>query len=90
MDHIPVPHDTLSDNVRVPYLGSDNTAYDGLGLYAFTRRKEFDLNGFAKGEFGTWSPSEAFALVQSFAFFGLLIETFKNVGIITRIDDFVS
>jgi hypothetical protein len=46
------------------------------------------MDSFAQGIYGSWTPFEAIALIRSWAFFGLLQETFKIIS--TSVEDFIA
>ncbi|RDW73262.1 hypothetical protein BP6252_07169 [Coleophoma cylindrospora] len=92
MNHLPVPKDPYDWPVKVPLLSLSrgDLAYDGLGLLDFPDRKGFDPESFAKGDFGSWTSDEAITLVQSWCFFGLLLESFSCIGINLGLEAFVN
>ena len=91
MDHIPIPHNPYQHPLSVPYLayGSSELAYDGKGLEYFHIRQEVDLEALINGDTGQRSDNEAVCFIQSWLYFGVLVEVMKIVGFDVTVDDFI-
>ena len=81
MDHIPLPSTESIAHLDVPYLGDarPNLKYDSLGFDHFPDRKGFIEHSLTRVDGGKTSLEEHACMLQSWCFFGLMIEVFWKV-----------
>lgn len=92
MDHFPLPSGKALAHLSVPYLGHRHPdfKYDYLGFRGFPSRRGFKDSVLTRLDGGRTTIEEHTCILQSWCFFGLLIEVFKVFGKDLLIEDFVS
>ncbi len=92
MDHIKLPVNSSQPVLQVPYLAQHRPswAYDGSGYLDFPARKGFDIWKFVYGQYESSELEYALAMLQSWCYFGLLIEYFKVFDMSLSIEDFLT
>jgi hypothetical protein len=85
MEHI-LPVDG-AQHISVPYVGAEE--YDGGPFKEYLNRKGWKQSGTGDLIFGTRTPEEKVAFLQTYLYFGLLITLFGEVGIHVRTSAFV-
>jgi hypothetical protein len=82
MDHISLPgHPIFNHLIEIPYLVNPLVAYDNRGFLSFPARMNFPLHRVTNGDLGGKTSDELLAFVQSWCYFGLLVEFFKTADI---------
>lgn len=91
MDHIKLPIHSLQLVLKVPYLAQYHPlwAYDNLGFLDFPERKGFDRIKFVRAQYGPRELDFAMAMMQSWCYFGLVVEFFKVFDISISIEELV-
>ena len=100
MDHLPAIDDAVGPPDEVECMVTDSSQYDGSGLIDFPLRAGFSfkkgIGKYARENYTLEvekvpdSPAEKIAFMQSWLFFGVLVETFAPLGISLNTCDFVS
>lgn len=91
MDHIKLPVESFQPVVKIPYLAQDHPswAYDNCGFLEYPQRKGFDTRKFVDGQYESSDFEFALAVLQSWCYFGLVIEFFKVFDIEVSFEDFL-
>jgi hypothetical protein len=90
MNHIPIPEHFLPDHrIDVPFLVDDQTAYDNKGFLNFPSRIAIPLQSIVLGDLRGTSSSDWITFVQSWAYFGLLVEFFRTADIEVDVNEFL-
>lgn len=92
MDHIKLPVNSFQPVLEVPYLAQDDPlwAYDNSGFIDYPERKGFDKWRFVRGQYESSDLKFALAMLQSWCYFGLVIEFFRVFDIHISTEDFLS
>lgn len=91
MDHIRLPANSSQPVLEVPYLAQSNAgwAYDNLDFLSYPERKGFDRSKFVSGGYEPSEMEFALAILQSWCYFGLVVEFFGAFDIIVSVEDFL-
>ena len=89
MDHLPRPPQPCHANLEVPYLVKEGLEYDGQGIEGYASRRGFDLDLLRQGDLSRHTAEDTLSFLQSWLFFGLIIDIFKSVGIDLASRDFI-
>ncbi|KAL8665150.1 MAG: hypothetical protein Q9168_007766 [Polycauliona sp. 1 TL-2023] len=92
MDHIPLPRSDAISHLGVRYLGEcyPELTYDYQGFIGFPSRKAFKEPSLTRSEGQRTTSEEQACILQSWCYFGLIVEVFKVFGKTMKIEDFVS
>ena len=89
MDHIPLPRSASPSSFKFPFLANRNEKlqYDGLGFLDFPERHDWTLEAPATPSGQTYL--DFLSLLQSWCYFGLVIEFFCAFRIHVELEDFL-
>ena len=100
MDHLPAIDDAADLPDEVECMVTDSSQYDGSGLANFAMQAGFffkkGIGKYARENYTLevertpGSPAQKVAFIQSWLFFGVLVETFAPLGISLNTCDFVT
>ena len=82
MDHL--PHLNPSNAIEVPCIVEK--VYDGQDFYTYPARNGWSMQDLLKGNLESRTPEETAAFLQSWLFFGILVEV---IPIPVKMDDFI-
>jgi hypothetical protein len=88
MDHLPVFTGGLDFTLKVPYLVTDRWGYDGGTILSFPTRKGINAKLLQAGDLQGHSWEDCMSFLQSWLFFGFIIDVFQTLGFQLRPDDF--
>ena len=91
MDHIKLPFNSSQPVLKVPYLAQyhPSWAYDNCGFLEFPERKGFDIWKLVNGQYEPSDLEFAFSMLQSWCYFGLVIDFFKVFDVDISFKDFL-